>query len=326
MELDSVKISFGLPAFKIEFLKEAIESILNQSYSNFELIIVDDCSPNDVKGVVNQFSDSRIKYYRNSENLGGKNLVAVWNKCLDLADGEYFVMAGDDDLYDKDFLYHNVRKIREYPECHLLCCRYKIINSKDGVIGLSEAHADYMSNLDYLWHLYNSSTWQCIGNYVFNTSALKKNGGFIEFPKAWHSDYATCIMTSAKGGVVNISEVLFSWRMSGLNISSNGKHFKEKLEANVLYEKWVLKFIESIHPANQIEGYQVKVLSSVVKKSLYRKKVGEISNYPFGDLFKALIGGNKKYIAIGVSKNVFYGIMINRISKRLFNCSISFKK
>ena len=94
-----VNLSFVLPAFKRRFLKEAVASILSQTYSDFELIVVDDCSPEDLKSICDEFSDARLKYVRNEVNLGGKNLVNNWNRCLELATGEYCVLASDDDIY-----------------------------------------------------------------------------------------------------------------------------------------------------------------------------------------------------------------------------------
>jgi len=64
--------SFVLPAYKATFLKEAIESILAQTYGDFELIIVDDASPEDLGSIVGSFHDSRISYHRNAVNIGAR--------------------------------------------------------------------------------------------------------------------------------------------------------------------------------------------------------------------------------------------------------------
>ena len=65
-----MKFSVTIPAFKTKFLEKAIQSVLNQTYNDFELIIVDDCSPEDIKSVVDKFKDNRIRYYRNEKNSG----------------------------------------------------------------------------------------------------------------------------------------------------------------------------------------------------------------------------------------------------------------
>ena len=77
-----------IPAYKRKFFKEAIVSILEQTYPNWELVIVDDASPEDLNSVVREFDDSRIKYYRNDKNIGAENVVENWNKCLNYAKGD----------------------------------------------------------------------------------------------------------------------------------------------------------------------------------------------------------------------------------------------
>lgn len=79
-----MKFSILLPAYKKKYLYECIESCLAQTYSDFEIIIVDDASPEDLKAVVGQFSDIRIRYYRNEKNCGALHVVDNWNICLGL--------------------------------------------------------------------------------------------------------------------------------------------------------------------------------------------------------------------------------------------------
>ena len=69
------KYNFLLPAYKPDFFKEALDSILGQTYRDFKLIILDDCSPYDLKSIVDEYDDDRITYYRNEENMGAK---ALW--------------------------------------------------------------------------------------------------------------------------------------------------------------------------------------------------------------------------------------------------------
>lgn len=62
-----MKFSITIPAYKTAYLKECIESILAQTYTNFELIIVNDASPEDLTSIVHSFDDSRIRYYINEK-------------------------------------------------------------------------------------------------------------------------------------------------------------------------------------------------------------------------------------------------------------------
>ena len=102
--LEKVKYSFVLPAYKAKYLTEALDSIVNQTYTDFELIIVNDASPEDIDSIVGSYNDKRIQYYKNLENMGGKDLVAQWNYSISYAKGEYLILASDDDIYSLEYL------------------------------------------------------------------------------------------------------------------------------------------------------------------------------------------------------------------------------
>ena len=84
--------TIAIPAYKSKFLGEAIKSCLSQTYSNFELLIVDDASPEVLKSVVDRFHDDRIRFYRNEKNCGAVDVVDNWNICLSYAKGDYDYM------------------------------------------------------------------------------------------------------------------------------------------------------------------------------------------------------------------------------------------
>ena len=75
-------ISIILPAFKSDYLAATIQCLLNQTYRDYELIIVNDNPGSSIRSIVTNFKDDRIKYYENVENIGGKNLILNWNNCL----------------------------------------------------------------------------------------------------------------------------------------------------------------------------------------------------------------------------------------------------
>ena len=91
------KISVLKPVYNTNpiFLKESIDSILSQTYSNFELIIVNDGSCNDIDYCINNYNDPRILYYKNEQNMG---IAYTRNKLLKLATGEYIAYQDSDDI------------------------------------------------------------------------------------------------------------------------------------------------------------------------------------------------------------------------------------
>ena len=92
-----IKFSVTIPAFKDKYLKETIDSVLAQTYPNYEVVIVNDASPYDLDSIVCQYDDSRIRYFKNEKNCGAKDVVDNWNICLSHAIGEFVMCIGDDD-------------------------------------------------------------------------------------------------------------------------------------------------------------------------------------------------------------------------------------
>ncbi|MBU3968889.1 glycosyltransferase [Patescibacteria group bacterium] len=98
------KVFIGMPAYNGErFIKEAIDSLINQSYTNWELFISDDASTDNTEKICKEYAekDLRITYYRQEKNLG---IFSNFKFLLDRAEGDYFMWAGRDDLWDKEFI------------------------------------------------------------------------------------------------------------------------------------------------------------------------------------------------------------------------------
>lgn len=90
------KVSVCIPVFNPgPFLTEAIDSVLAQTFTDFELLVVDDASTQPVDGVVSRYNDPRLRFEKNPHNLG---LVGNWNRCIELARGEYITLFHQDDV------------------------------------------------------------------------------------------------------------------------------------------------------------------------------------------------------------------------------------
>lgn len=115
------------------FLKAAIESILNSTLNDYELIISDDCSPklDEIENVVSQFMpDSRIRFFKNEKNIGeAKNRENL----IGLAKSEWLIILCDDDLLEKEALRKIKKEIDSYPDYSLFTFGYTLIN-QNGLI------------------------------------------------------------------------------------------------------------------------------------------------------------------------------------------------
>lgn len=113
------KVSVVIPTYNYaRFLDEAIQSVLNQSYTHFELIIIDDQSIDNTDEVVQKYlDDKRVAYYKNSTNLG---LGGNFNKCLEYAQGDYIKFLLADDKFYPDLLNKFVAVMDQYPNVSLV--------------------------------------------------------------------------------------------------------------------------------------------------------------------------------------------------------------
>ncbi len=114
-------VSFVIPCYKLaHLLSECINSILSQTYHDFEVLIMDDCSPDNTADVANSFTDHRIKYIRNDQNLGH---LANYNKGIMLSRGKYvWLISADDRLRCLNVLERYVRMMDQHPKVGYVCC------------------------------------------------------------------------------------------------------------------------------------------------------------------------------------------------------------
>jgi glycosyltransferase involved in cell wall biosynthesis len=110
------RLSVGIPVYNCHnYLADSIESLLGQSYEDFELIISDNASTDDTADICRRYEkqDSRIRYFRQKHNIGG---APNHNFLVEQARGELFKWASDDDLYARDLLKLCVDALDEFPD------------------------------------------------------------------------------------------------------------------------------------------------------------------------------------------------------------------
>lgn len=239
-----VKFSICIPAYKSSFLTECIVSILDQSVKDFELIVLNDCSPQPVEEIVRSFSDPRIQYFSNEKNVGAYHLVSNWNKCLSLASGEFFLIMGDDDRLHPDFLKEFSDLIGKFPNLNVYHCRSKIINDAGDIIRLTPALPTHEYVFDSIWQRLEQLRSNFISDYVYRTESLRTQGGFFDLPLAWGSDDITAFIASREGGIAHTNRPVFEYRSNAQSITSTGSD-RVKMEADLRYASWLREFLRN---------------------------------------------------------------------------------
>lgn len=124
------KVSVLTPVYRTneQQLREAIESILNQTFTDFEFILLDDCPEDSREAVIKEYNDQRIKYLKNEHNLG---ISAGRNKLIDLASGEYLAIFDHDDISLPERLEKEVKYLDEHPDVGVVSGQAVIFDTKD---------------------------------------------------------------------------------------------------------------------------------------------------------------------------------------------------
>ena len=266
-------VSFVLPAYKARFLKQALDSILLQTYKDFDLIVVNDASPEDIDSIIMSYTDPRIKYYKNKTNVGGQNLVKQWNYSISLCNSEYFVLASDDDVYDSMYLEKMLALAKKYPDVNILRPRVQLIDAQNNIYKVESYLNERTSVWEFVYSLHSHYIFGGVPFYMFKKSKWEEIGGFIDFPVAWCSDDATAISLAKEYDMVISNEILFSFRMSGENITTqknNKPKLHQKIQARILYYEFLNQILIKAVPQGQRDAFYLTSLKNNLKTTMLR--------------------------------------------------------
>lgn len=277
-----------IPAYKSQFLEECITSIISQTLSDFELIIVNDSSPQPVEEIVKKFTDPRIKYSRNESNIGAEHLVTNWNNALKLANGKFFMMMGDDDKLEPNYLEEFSKLIDKYKDLDVYHCRSKIIDENSIPFKLTPSWPEYETVYDSIWHRISGFRLQFISDFVYRTEALKQNGGFYDVPLAWASDDITAYIASSKKGIAHINLPIFNYRQTRFTITSSGNSGL-KMKAILIEKNWYENFLKTTPDSINdkiIRGNIIKLLGAYFQSKKLRTMADSMDSQFFSNLLR----------------------------------------
>ena len=226
MYITAPKISVLMSVYNgSQYLCESIESVLNQTFADFELIIVDDCSTDDSEAILKKFSaqDSRITLLRNEENIG---LTKSLNKGLKIAQGEYIARQDADDISLPTRFEKQVAYLDHSKDTVLVSGNYSYIDAKGAFIkslDLSD-RADVTS-----WYLLFYNRIGAHGLAMFRRKEAVSLGGYLETFR-YSQDYEFWHRLSKVGKLRILPEILQLYRRShSESISVKAKPEQEAL-------------------------------------------------------------------------------------------------
>ena len=204
-------VTIGMPTCNRadSFLRQSLESAVNQTYQNIEIIVSDNCSTDNTERVVKDFQDPRIRYFKQTKNIGPyKN----FNFCLQQANGKYFLILSDDDLVDNDFIDVCMKSVNYSTDIGIIRTGTRLIDSQGMVIGKCINDAVGLSTEEFFlgWFANKTAFYPC--SSLYNTENLKDIGGFHPENNFFHDDFVL-VKLAAKFGRVDIREIKASFRI-----------------------------------------------------------------------------------------------------------------
>lgn len=250
-------VSIIMPSFNTaEYIDETIRSVLYQTYTNWELIIVDDCSTDNTDEVVEQFkSDSRIHYLKNDVNSGA---AVSRNRALREARGKWIAFLDSDDLWSKHKLEYQIRFMEEIG-CHFSYTMYEemdSVGSPTGVRVTGPKRINHASMVRYCWPGCLTVIYDKERVGLLQIADIKKN-----------NDYAMWLKVSKKADCFLCPIVLARYRRG-----RNGSVSTQSVTTMVGWHYRLFRDVENENSLWATIHTGQNLFFGVIKKLLYVKK------------------------------------------------------
>lgn len=236
--MEAKKISIVLPVYNgADYLAESIESVLNQTYANWELIIVNDCSTDNTLAIASDFAnkDARIKVFSNKENLKLPNTL---NAGFEHATGEYYTWTSDDNKYKPEALRVMVECLEKNPDTVMVYANYTTIDSNGNAIELAdklEPKFMFVGNVVGACFLYRADAAHKVGLYDANLFLAE--------------DYDYWIRLYEVGKVLHIKDDLYCYRIHGKSLTETRKNQVDEQTYKVLDKHFDFGYAKSVESA-----------------------------------------------------------------------------
>lgn len=233
--MEKKKISIVLPVYNgAEYLAESIESVIAQTYANWELIIVNDCSTDDSLAIASKYAslDGRIKVFSNPKNLKLPNTL---NAGFGHACGDYYTWTSDDNKFKPKALQTMVECLEENPDVVMVYANYTCIDS-----GGKDVELVKKTTINYLF----------VGNvigacFLYTADAAKKVGAY-DANLFLAEDYDYWIRLCQVGRILHIEDDLYYYRIHEKSLTATKKNQVDEQTYKVLEKNFQFAYTKSI--------------------------------------------------------------------------------
>lgn len=263
------KVTVLMPVYNGEkYLQEAIESILGQAFSDFEFLIINDGSTDESESIINSFSDSRIKYFKNEHNLG---LIATLNRGLDMTQGKYIARMDQDDISLPERLEKQVAFMDSNQDVAVCGTWAKSIDENGKILSMMKSPSGILLKYNSwkpspMIHPSVIMRKKLIKDFLFNDNSINAE------------DYDFWLKIVKHHKIFNIKEYLLLYRIHGKSISI--KKRDEQLLSS--YKSFLINMgVDRITFEEFLVASSLKVDVNPVKRFKIILKIKNEIKYPF---------------------------------------------
>jgi glycosyltransferase involved in cell wall biosynthesis len=255
-----MKLAIVIPAYKEAYFRKTLDCLVRQTNRNFNVYIGDDASPHPLGQIAASFASTlELRYTRFPNNIGAKNLVEQWRRCVALTQNEEWLwLFSDDDLASPNCveLFYD-QQARRPSDVYRFNTR--VIDGNDQESSPTLRSPDYESSEQMAYHLLHWQRGNSMPDHIFSREVYQRKGGFVFTPFAQGADWATSILFSQDSGMNVLQEGMISWRSAGQNVSSlASKNQRQTVLGHYAFIEWVLthfRYLRDCGPKNGI-GYK----------------------------------------------------------------------
>lgn len=285
-----------------KYLVQAIDSILNQTYQNFEFIIIEDCSTDNSLDILEEYAkkDSRIKIIKKEKNIGIKGFIENLNLGISIAKGKYIARMDQDDVSLPERFQKQVIFLENNPKISMVGTQIDFINEKNEIIGEKIGALEHEE-------IVNKMTSQI---QLFHPVIMFRKDQNIQYREKflYCEDYDLYLNLITQGKkLANINEKLLHYRILDSSISRKGDNFVKKL----MVEKAL--YFYKLRKENGKDLYE----------TFNNEEVLEINNFEFKNKMEELFFALETAIKLNKKEKIV--LLIKKIKKHYPKEKIPFK-
>lgn len=293
--------TISIPAYKkVNLLKDAVQSCLNQTKKEFEILIIDDCGEGDeIYNYLLSINDRRISYFQNTQNTG---MVDNWNRCFIMAKTDWVILLHDDDLLFPDYIEKMDFLRKLYPEKDFFFIMGKRIKLCEQSVSFQRSSdRAKVQKLQLLDVYFGNATGTCCGS-CFRRKCMQEIGGFDNSYYPTH-DYALGVKAITYSNCVRVYDYPMSIGRDGENTTMRPGLLEQILKKDLVIRRSITRKITNKWGGvflNYCTNYYHKIIAEVLT-NVYDKSFN-VSDYLLQQDIKSDI--INRFVAVFFKKSV----------------------